>query len=196
MSAAQDDVTTDPQTIIAELRAERDVALEQQTATAEVLQVINSSPGNLAPVFEVMLEKAMHLCKAAYGTLWTYDGAFIRAVALHNVPPIFAEFLTRAPHRVGPDSAHGRLLSGEAMVHIPDIVAEQAYQLGDPIRRALVDIGGGRALLAVPLRKDHSFVGDFVIYRRKPPVLRPADSAIAEFRRPGPHRNGKRAAAW
>jgi two-component system NtrC family sensor kinase len=105
------------------------------------------------------------LCKAAFGTLWTYDGAYVHAVALHNVPPVFAEFLTRAPHRVGPDSAHGRLLRGEAVVHITDIVAEQAYQLGDPIRRALVDLGGGRALLAVPLRKDDTFVGDFVIYR-------------------------------
>src|SRR5271163_469750 len=142
-------------------------ALEQQTATAEVLQVINSSPGNLTPVFDAMLEKAMHLCDAGFGSLWTYDGAYVHAAALYNVPPIFAEFLTQAPHRVGPDSAHGRLLSGEAVVHISDIVAEQAYQSGDPIRRALVELGGGRALLAVPLRKDDVFLGDFVIYRQE-----------------------------
>src|SRR4029077_19977890 len=79
----------------------------------------------------------------------------------------FAEFLTRAPHQVGPDSAHGRLLRGEPVVHIPDIVAEKAYQLGDPIRRALVELGGGRTLLAVPLRKDDTFLGDFVIYRQE-----------------------------
>ena len=151
----------------ARLIAEQHEALDQQTATAEVLQVINSSPGDAAPVFEAMLEKAMRLCKAAFGTLWTYDGAYVHAVALHNVPPVFAEFLTRAPHRVGPDSAHGRLLRGEAVVHITDIVAEQAYELGDPIRRALVDLGGGRALLAVPLHKDDTFVGDFVIYRQE-----------------------------
>jgi two-component system, NtrC family, sensor kinase len=150
-----------------ETTTERDEALAREAATAEVLGVINNSPGDAAPVFEAMLDKAMRLCNATFGTLWTYDGACVHAVALHNVPPEFAEFLTRTPHRVGPDSAHGRLLRGEALVHIPDIVAEQAYRLGDPIRRALVDLGGGRALLAVPLRKDDTFLGDFVIYREE-----------------------------
>jgi GAF domain-containing protein len=151
----------------ARLLTETREALEQQTATAEVLRVINSSPGDLAPVFEAMLDKAMRLCEAAFGTLWTYDGACVHAAALYNVPPVFAEFLTRAPHQVGPDSAHGRLLQGEPVVHIPDIVAEKAYRLGDPIRRALVELGGGRTLLAVPLRKDNGFLGDFVIYRQE-----------------------------
>ena len=154
--------------------------MEQQTATAEVLGVINSSPGDLAPVFDAMLEKAIHLCDAAFGTLWTYDGACVHAVALHNVPPVFAEFLTRTPHQVGPDSAHGRLLQGEPVVHIPDIVSEKAYQLGDPIRRALVELGGGRTLLAVPLRKDDTFLGDFVIYRQEARLFSHKQIALLE----------------
>ena len=149
----------------ARLITETHEALEQQTATAEVLQVINSSPGDLAPVFDAMLQKALALCGAAFGVLWTYDGEQVRAAALHGVPPRFAEFLTRAPHPIGPDNAHGRLLAGEPVVHIADVAEDEAYRSGDPTRRTLVEVGGGRTLLAVPLRRDSRFLGDFVIYR-------------------------------
>jgi GAF domain-containing protein/signal transduction histidine kinase len=142
-------------------------SLEQQTATAEVLQVINSSPGDLEPVFDAMLEKALGLCGAAFGALWTYDGERVHAAAVHGAPPAFEEFLTRAPHPVGPDNAHGRLLRGEPVVHIADVAQDEAYRSGDPVRRNLVELGGGRTLLAVPLRKDEAFLGDFVIYRQE-----------------------------
>jgi GAF domain-containing protein len=151
----------------ARLITETREALEQQTATAEVLQVINSSPGNLQPVFDAMLDKALGLCGADFGVLWTYDGERIHATALRGVPPIFAEFLTRTSHSVAPDNAHGRLLRGEPVVHIADVAKDEAYRSGDPIRRTLVELGGGRTLLAVPLRKDDVFLGDFVIYRQE-----------------------------
>src|SRR6201984_1322008 len=151
----------------ARLITETREALEQQTATAEILQVINSSPGNLQPVFDAMLDKALGLCSADFGVLWTYDGEGIHATALRGVPPTFAEFLTRTSHSVGPDNAHGRLLRGEPVVHIADVAEDEAYRSGDPIRRNLVELGGGRTLLAVPLRKDDAFLGDFVIYRQE-----------------------------
>src|SRR5215831_21198668 len=118
---------------LAEVTAERDEALGQQTATADVLQVINSSPGDLTPVFDAMLAKALGLCGAAFGVLWTYDGGRVHAAALHGVPPAFAEFLKRAPHSVSSHNAHGRLLAGESIVHVVDLKADEAHRSGDPI---------------------------------------------------------------
>jgi GAF domain-containing protein len=155
-------------------------ALDQQTATTEVLQVINASPGDLAPVFDAMLEKAMHLCGAAFGILWTYDGDWIRAAAIRGATAAYAQFLTSAPHRPGLENAHGRLLGGERFVHIADAEADAAYQSDDPIRRATVELGGARTVLAVPLRKDGVFLGDIVIYRREVQLFAEKQIALLE----------------
>jgi adenylate cyclase len=147
----------------ARLLTETREALEQQTATSEVLQVINSSPGDLTPVFDTMLDRAAHLCEAAFGSLFTYDGERFQAVALRRVPPAFAEIL-QAPFRPEPGSAHMHLVQGELFVHIEDVAA--APQIG-PTRRALVEIGGARTLVGVPLVKDSALLGAFMIYRQE-----------------------------
>jgi two-component system, NtrC family, sensor kinase len=145
----------DRQRTIAELRrqlaertAERDEALEQQTATAEVLGVINSSPGDLTPVFDAMLEKAMRLCEAAFGVLVTDDGENVRTGAIRGLPPAFSNYLATTTDQPGAEGAHARLRKGAPIVHVPDLMEEEAYRSGtDPYRRALVDLGRARTLL-------------------------------------------------
>src|ERR1044071_4103089 len=120
----------------ARLITETREALEQQTATAEVLQVINSSPGNLAPVFDAMLEKAMRLCDAAFGTLATFDGTTLRTAATRGVPAEYARFRMNNPPVYGPKTAPGRILAGAQLVHVHDMMDTDLYRLGDPNRRA------------------------------------------------------------
>lgn len=151
----------------ARLLSEQREALERQTATAEVLQIINASPGNLEPVFISVLERALRLCEAAFGVFWTYDGDHFHASALLGVPPAFADFAKQRPHRVGNDNTHARALRGEAVMHIVDAAESEAYRLGDPLRRALVDLGGARTSLGVALRKDDALLGVLILYRKE-----------------------------
>jgi len=148
----------------ARLLTETREALEQQTATAEVLQVINSSPGHLAPVFDVMLDKALDLCGAAFGTLWTRDGECFRPVALRRVPAAFAELLSKVAYSPEPGSQHERLLRGAPYAEIEDVAAEASI---GPVRRALVELGGARTIIAVPLHKDGSVIGVISAYRQE-----------------------------
>jgi GAF domain-containing protein len=159
----------------ARLLSEQREALEQQTATAEVLQIINSSPGDLAPVFDAMLEKAMRLCEAAFGILITYDGGQFHAAALRDVPPRFAE-IVREPIRPDPGMAIERILRGENVVVFADVAAEQAYAPGTAAHR-FVESSGARSHVTVALRKDGALRGAIVIYRTE---VRPfSDKQIA-----------------
>jgi GAF domain-containing protein len=155
---------TEREAEVAECKAERDEALAQQTATAEVLQVINSSPGDLAPVFDAVLERAMRLCEATFGMMHTFDGAKLNLVSHQNLPPVFVEFAANPANQPVP-----RLVRdpGLRFVHVIDLKEEDAYRSGGPMRRALVDVGGARTLLAVPLRKDGAMVGVINIYRQE-----------------------------
>src|ERR1700730_10466836 len=186
MSATVENAITDLQRTNAELQqqldqalAERDEALAQQTATAEVLDVINSSPGDLTPVFDAMLDKALGLCRAAFGVLWTYDGEFTHAAAIRGATAAYRAFLS-APHRPGPGSAQLRLIQGERFVHVADLADSDDYRSGDALPRALVDLGGGRSLLAAPLRKDGAYVGAIMIYRQQPSPFSDKQIALLE----------------
>jgi GAF domain-containing protein len=162
----------------ARLITETREALEQQTATAEVLGVINSSPGDLAPVFDAMLEKATRLCDAAFGTMLTYDGEHFENVAVRNVPEAFAEF-AKPGHKIafGPGTGPHRLLAGEAFVHIIEGQTEEAYKRGDAAQRALIDLAGARTWLTVPLNKDDKLLGSITVFRQQ---VRPfSDKQIA-----------------
>ena len=135
----------------ARLITETREALEQQTATAEVLGVINSSPGHLAPVFDAVLEKATRLCNAVFGNLWTYDGEVARFAAVRGASPEFrAELMRAGPQKPEPGNALMRLVEGETLVHIADITAEGAYR--SETRRRFAKGTGARTALWMPLR--------------------------------------------
>ena len=143
-------------------------SLEQQTATAEVLKVISSSPGELEPVFNAMLVNATRICEARFGTLWVREGNAFRAVATHNVPAAFAELRRREPLvHPGPGSVMAKLISAKQVVESIDITTEKAYRDGDPALVALAQIANVRTLLGVPLLKDNEVIGAIGIYRQE-----------------------------
>jgi two-component system NtrC family sensor kinase len=151
-------------------RQTRDLSesLEQQTATAEVLSAINGSFGDLVPVFNAMLGKAMDLCAADFGVLNTFDGELFHTAATRGLPPAYDEYRRSQPLEYGPGTAPARLLQGEPIVEILDLRESDAYRRGEPNRRALVDLGGARSILAVPLLKNDQVVGNVMIFRQEP----------------------------
>jgi GAF domain-containing protein len=151
----------------ARLITETREALEQQTATAEVLGVINSSPGDLGPVFDTMLDKATRLCGAPFGHLSIYDGEVFRFVAAHGDEQ-FALDLRREPLLPSDGVTWLRILGGRDVVHIPDAREDDLYRSGHRRMREFVDKGGGRSLLSVALRKEDVLLGVLTIYRQEP----------------------------
>ena len=140
-------------------------ALEQQTATSEVLRVISSSPGELMPVFQSILANATRLCEAQIGNLHLCEGDALRIVAMHDSPPEWTEYRRQNPVlRPGPHTGLGRVMRTKQTVHIEDIMADQTGR-NDPLRIAFAKLVGARTFLAVPMLKDDGLVGMIVIYR-------------------------------
>src|SRR5712691_2386372 len=168
--AAQAVIAIENARLLNELRdrtAELSEALEQQTATSEVLGVISSSPGELQPVFQAMLANATQLCDASYGVLWLFERDAFRAVALHGpLPTAFAEQMRRGV-LPGPATALGRAASTQRTVHITDLRTDQGYLDRDPLRVAAVELAGIRAVVTVPMVKEKALIGMISIYRRE-----------------------------
>jgi len=143
-------------------------ALEQQAATAEVLRVISSSPGELEPVFQSMLMNAARICEAKFASLYLYDGVRFRVGALHNAPAAFAEFRRREPVFDPPSgTAFAQIVATKRTVHTPDITLERGYVDRNPIVVASVELAGFRTVLAVPMLKDDKLIGCISIYRQE-----------------------------
>jgi class 3 adenylate cyclase/putative methionine-R-sulfoxide reductase with GAF domain len=142
-------------------------ALEQQTATSEVLQVISRSPGDLEPIFGSMLEKAVRVCDATFGNIYRWDGEFLNLIAAHNTPPAFAE-ARRSPRHPDPKMSVGRMLSTKAAIHVVDLVADQSYtEQRIPEVIAAVELGAVRTFLAVPMLKDNELIGALSLSRQE-----------------------------
>ena len=144
-------------------------ALEQQTATSEVLQVISSSPGELEPVFGTMLENAIKLCQAKFGAMYLYDGEAFRTAALHGVSPAFAEARREAlvVRHLHPDYPIARIARTNELIHIADLRLEQSYIERDPRMVEAVDLAGARSLVMVPMLKEGRLIGAIGVYRQE-----------------------------
>jgi GAF domain-containing protein len=142
-------------------------SLEQQTATSEVLKVISSSPGELEPVFQAMLENAAKLCEASYGTMYLREGDGFRAAARQGHPPAIAreKWWTGEHFKPRSDVPLARCARTRAPVHVADMRQEPAYLDGNPWMVAGVDAGGLRSLIVVPMLKERELLGAIAIYR-------------------------------
>jgi GAF domain-containing protein len=140
-------------------------ALEQQTATSEVLGVISSSPGDLGPVFQAMLTNAVRICEGTFGIMYGFAAGAFRALSSLGGPPA----INQQPHVVSehPHNPLSRVAESKAVLHIPDLTVDQTFIERNPRIVALVESGGARSLLVVPMLKENELVGAIAIYRQE-----------------------------
>jgi len=157
--------------------AELSEALEQQTATSEVLEVISSSPGELNPVFHKMLENATRVCGASFGVMNLWDGESFTIAADYNVPAAFAASRQDLAIHPRPNSALAEVVRTHEVVHVHDVRETPAYLAGGPSVRAISDVAGARTIVIVPMLKENELIGTIAVYRKE---VRPfADKQIA-----------------
>ena len=162
--AAQAVIAIENARLLSELRE----SLQEQTATAEVLQVISGSPGDLEPVFATMLEKAARICDATFGNIYRWDGDALQLVATHNTPPAYAEHRRHSPFRGDQNNSVARMITSKKVVHLLDAAANDAYLTrSDPTVVAAVELGGIRSALIVPMLKEDELVGAFIVSRQE-----------------------------
>jgi GAF domain-containing protein len=153
---------------VARLTRELNEALEQQTATSEVLRVISSSPSNLNPILQTILANATRICEANFGILNLPEGDAFPVAAMHNAPEAFAELRRREPaFHVGPKHPLARVAVTKQVLHYSDIRTEVAYLEGEAAHRRLADLAGARTLLIVPMLTQGRLVGMISIYRQE-----------------------------
>jgi GAF domain-containing protein len=154
------------ETEVARLTRERDEAVAQQAATADDLQTISSSPGNLDSVLETILANATRLCEANFGVLMLYEGTQFRVAAAHNPPPAYAELRRRRPE-IRSSGVLTRSAQTKQLLHIADCREHPSYKQGDDDFVAFVDLCDVRTLLDAPLLKKGELVGVVALYRQE-----------------------------
>ena len=157
-------------------------SLEQQTATSEVLEVISASSGDLAPVFQKMLENATRICGANFGTMNLYEESGFRTVALYNAPQAYAATQLHKVIHPHPQSGLGTIERTHQSFHIEDIRTQPPYLEGNPNVRALADLAGARTLVIVPMLKEDDLIGAITIFRQEvKPFTEKQTQLVANF---------------
>src|SRR3984893_17562485 len=151
---------------LAEARRHLAEALEQQTATSDVLRVISASPGELEPVFQSMLTNAMRICEAKFSIMLEFANGAFRRLASHNMPPAYAHFHDE-PRIWGPETGLGQLALTKQTVHVHDILKGRGYADKDRGSMAAAELGGVRTFVAVPMLKENELIGTIIIFRQE-----------------------------
>ena len=143
-------------------------SLQQQTATSEVLQIISSSPGDLAPVFDTMLENATRVCGAEFGSMVLIeDGDTMRSAALYNAPPELVAARANWTFKIHPQSSIGRAFREKRVIQTEDLRQSATYLEGNRSSVELAELGGARTIVVVPMLRDDKVIGMITVYRQE-----------------------------